>query len=488
MKSRRRVSEIVLESLCERLAESIKTGLKAWPLPFPPLSDPDFPVMHPKDPEKIVEMGVGLLQADRGMFDRHLTIVVDLIVPHRMNLTDDPFEVHERWLLKRMNVLIERLQFAIATEWLAQALDSSSPDTERWWLSVALINGLCDASHGQPVHQGYHLVESIALGERPGTWHTQPEVSNANLDWNPHSVVPRTTSVISHEAGTEAAKWLMEQLENGSEERRKLLIEWCRLLLERKELIGPLEIGRILIRRSGDPSSEVSTRVILCLAKLIEGDKESAMECIRILHGRDDLLTRRAMADVLTRLFRRITVDAVPLLNDMLEDEDQSVLAAASATVGDLRFIDKELWADKIDELCTHKSRVVRRNVVFTIRDYLEEFSDDSRGIIPKLWADGDEAVLTRLRELLMRMDEVNADRFALTLRSLEGLDIEGLWGPMRVKDEDRVTQWQEWLEGKADQPTTPERPEIHVSDMTEGELPELDDALNMLDDMDSID
>tara|TARA_B100000925_G_scaffold280327_1_gene250952 strand:+ start:1325 stop:2626 length:1302 start_codon:yes stop_codon:yes gene_type:complete len=429
-------------------------------------------------------MGVGLLQADRGMFDRHLAIVVDLIVPHRMNLTDDPFEVHERWLLRRLNVLIERLQFAIATEWLAQALDSSSPDSERWWLSIALINGLCVDSHGQSVHQGYHLVESIALGERPGTWHTQPEVSNANLDWNPHSVVPRTTSVVSHEAGTEAAKWLMEQLENGGEERRKLLVEWCRLLLERKELIGPLGIGRILIRRSGDPSSEVSTRVILCLAKLIEGDKESAMECIRILHERDDLLTRRAMADVLTRLFRRITVDAIPLLCDMLEDEDQSVLAAASATVGDLRFIDKELWADKINELCTHKSRVVRRNVVFTIRDYLEEFSDDSRGIIPKLWADGDETVLTRLRELLMRMDEVNADRFAVTLRSLDGLDIEGLWAPMRVKDEDRVIQWQQWLVGKADQPTTPERPEIHVSDMTEGELPKLDDALNMLDDM----
>ena len=484
MKSKSRVSEKVLSALCKSLEESITLGLKSWPLPFPPLSDPDFPIAHPKDSGKIVEMGVGLLQADRGMFDRHLAIVVDLIVPHRMNLTDDPFEVHERWLLRRLNVLIERLQFAIATEWLAQALDSSSPDSERWWLSIALINGLCVDSHGQSVHQGYHLVESISLGERPGTWHTQPEVSNANLDWNPHSVVPRTTSVVSHEAGTEAAKWLMEQLENGGEERRKLLVEWCRLLLERKELIDPLGIGRILIRRSGDPSSEVSTRVILCLAKLIEGDKESAMECIRILHERDDLLTRRAMADVLTRLFRRITVDAIPLLSDMLEDEDQSVLAAASATVGDLRFIDKELWADKIKELCTHKSRVVRRNVVFTIRDYLEEFSDDSRGIIPKLWADGDETVLTRLRELLMRMDEVNADRFAVTLRSLDGLDIEGLWAPMRVKDEDRVTQWQQWLEGKADQPTTPERPEIHVSDMTEGELPELDDALNMLDDM----
>ena len=56
MKSRRRVSESVLEHLCESLAKSIKTGLKSWPLPFPPLSDPDFPVIHPKDPEKIVEI------------------------------------------------------------------------------------------------------------------------------------------------------------------------------------------------------------------------------------------------------------------------------------------------------------------------------------------------------------------------------------------------------------------------------------------------
>ena len=433
-------------------------------------------------------MGVGLLQADRGMFDRHLAIVVDLIVPHRMNLSDDPFEIHEKWLMKRLDVLTERLQFAIATEWLAQALDQSSPDADRWWLSVALINGLCTESHGQSVHQGYHLVESIALAERPGTWHTQPEVSNANLDWNPHGMVPRTTSVVAHEAGADAAKWMMEQLENSGEERRKLLIEWCKLLLERKELIQPLGIPQILIRRAGDPSQEVSSRVVLCLAKLIEGDKDSALECIRILHERDDLLTRRAMADVLTRLFRRITTDAIPLLNGMLEDEDESVLAAASATVGDLRFIDKEMWADKIAELCGHKSRIVRRNLVYTIRDYLEEFSEDSRGIIPKLWADGDETVLTRLRELLMRMDEVDADRFATTLRSLDGLDIEGLWGPMQVKDEDRVAQWKQWLVGKADQPTTPERPEIHVSDMTEGELPELDDALNMLDDMGFLD
>ena len=69
------------------------------------------------------------------------------------------------------------------------------------------------------------------------------------------------------------------------------------------------------------------------------------------------------MADVLTRLFRRLEGDAIPLLNGMLGDEDESVLAAASATIGDLRFIDKEMWANKIRELCDHESHIVRRNL-----------------------------------------------------------------------------------------------------------------------------
>ena len=160
------------------------------------------------------------------------------------------------------------------------------------------------------------------------------------------------------------------------------------------------------------------------------------------------------MADVLTRLFRRIAHDAIPLLEKMLEDDDDSVLAAASATAGDLRFLDKNMWADKILELCSHSSTVVRRNIVHTIRDYMEEFKDDSRGIIPKLWEDGDEVVLTRLKELLIRMDQVDANRFASTIKSLQKLDLEPLWAPMRIKDESRVKQWEQWLNEDAEMPT----------------------------------
>ena len=135
-----------------------------------------------------------------------------------------------------------------------------------------------------------------------------------------------------------------------------------------------------------------------------------------------------------------------------------------------------------------HESHIVRRNLVYTIRDYLEEFSSDERQIIPKMWGEGDEVVLTRLRELLIRMAEVDADRFAITIKSLEHLDIEGLWAPMKIRNEQLTLQWQQWLEGKAEQPTTPEPVQTHVSDMTEGELPDVADALAKLGDMGFLD
>ena len=35
-------------------------------------------------------------------------------------------------------------------------------------------------------------MESIAIGERPGTWHTRPEQGPQHIDWNPNAVVPES--------------------------------------------------------------------------------------------------------------------------------------------------------------------------------------------------------------------------------------------------------------------------------------------------------
>lgn len=485
-KPRNRLSEAAYNAVERDLIAALERGTQSWPLPSPPISDPDFPALPPSSPQVIIEQGVGLLQVDRGMFERNLNTVVDLIVPHRMNLSDDPYEVHERWLKKRVPQVAERLLFAIATDWLSQAFDQQAPNVDRWWLAVALVDGLAVEARGQSVHQGYHLVESIALAERPGTWHTQPDAGPHQMEWNPHAVLPRQGGVVAHDAGVEAAVWLLTRLENGPLERRLLLMEWARLLLQRPSLVTPLHIDQILMRRALDPEQEVASRVCLCLAKAIEYDRDAGLALAQRLHTRTEVLIRRGMADVLTRLFRRLTWDAVPFLEDMLQDEDEGVLAAASSTVGDLRFLDVEKWADTMAVLSTHPLPVVRRNLVPFLRDYLEQYPDDQRRLLPLLWVDGDEVVRTRMRELLMRMEEVAPDHFAARLKDFiaQGCDLAPLWTPLNLRRPERSEAWQAFLRGEGDQPTLPERPPVpdNILDEDIEGTNEIDQELGFLD------
>jgi len=483
-KSRARLSQITFESVATLLVEALERGTQSWPLPNPPIIDSDFPPIHPISPQDIIEQGLGLLHSDKGMFDSKLNSVVDLIVPHRMNLTDDPFEVHQKWLEKRVDTVSERMVFLIATEWLAQSLDPTAPNTDRWWVSLCLINGMSTVPRGQPVHQGYHLLESIALAERPGTWHTQPESGPQNVDWNPHAKVPRVTSVVAHEEGIKSASWLLERLEQGDEDRRELLVEWVRLLLERPALIESLKLSEILMRRALDTSVEIPVKITLCLAKLTDYDREIGLALSQRLAQREEVEIRRAMADVLTRLFRRLSTDALPFFEKMLGDNDEVVLAAVSSTVGDLKFFDTELWADKMLELSKHSLPLVRRNLVQGLRDYIEMFPEDERNILPILWQDGDEVVRTRMRELLIRMEEVSSEHFSGRISDLQekGCSLESLWENLQLRRPERAEIWMQWLSNGG------ELPEVAVSKLHKStmeaptELPELGDALETLD------
>ncbi len=484
-KSRNKLSDLAYEAVATGLVEALERGTTSWPLPNPPISDPDFPPIMPISPNDIVELGLGMISVDRGMFESILNSVVDQIVPHRMNLSDDPFETHNKWLERRIDKVAERLLFSIALNWLSQAFDPAAPNVDRWWLAIALIDGLSTVPRGQSVHQGYHLIESIALAERPGTWHTQPEAGPHNLDWNPNAIIPRSSTVVAHQQGVEAAKWLLARLEGGNDDRRLLVIEWTRLLLQRAELVEPLGLPSILLRRASDSNEEVAVKTSLCLARLLEVDKEAGIALAQRLHKRDEVLVKRAMADVLTRLFRRIGSDAIPFLEDMLQDEDEIVLAIAATTVSDLRFIDTALWADKVAILSKHKLPIVRRNLVVNLRDYISEFPDDERGILTTLWHDGDEVVRTRLRELLLRMEEVDPQNFAarITHFRANNVDLQELWAPLKHRRENRYIQWIAWLEGNGEMPSSPLAPSPPQGTLQEpSELKELGDALDVLD------
>ena len=484
-RERTKLSDRVFEAVATGMVEALERGTLSWPLPQPPMTDPDFPPIQPLSPQSLIEQGHGILQVDRAMFESNLNTVVDLIVPHRMNLSDDPFEVHQKWLHRRVGKVAERLLFNVATDWLAQAFDKSAPNTDRWWLAVALINGLSTIPQGQPVHQGYHLVESIALAERPGTWHTQPEVGPHQLEWNPQAVIPRHTGVVVHDAGVKAACWMIEQLENSGSQRRLLLMEWIRLLLHRPNLVGPLGLEAVLLRRASDPDEEVALRVTLCLAKAIEFNRDTGLRLAKRLHAREEILIKRGMADILTRMFRRLEWDAVPFLNDMLDDDDEGVLAAASSTVGDLRFLDVDLWVNTMMTLSKHPLPVVRRNMVPFLRFYLEQFPGDNHGLLTTLWQDGDEVVRTRMRELLMRLEEVSPEHFASRLQNFkeEHCSLEPFWEAFAHRKPERCVLWRAWFNGEGEQPTLPQQSPVLKSDMDDsGPMPSVEDARALLD------
>jgi len=255
-------------------------------------------------------------------------------------------------------------------------------------------------------------------------------------------------------------------------------------LLERPALIESLKLPEILMRRALDTSVDVAVKITLCLAKLTDYDRDIGLALSQRLAEREEVEVRRAMADVLTRLFRRLSTDALPFFEKMLGDDDEVVLAAVSSTVGDLKFLDTDLWADKMLELSQHHLPLVRRNLVQGLRDYIEMFPEDDRNILPILWQDGDEVVRTRMRELLIRMEEVSSSHFSGRITDLQekGCSLDSLWENLRLRRPERTEVWIEWLSKGG------ELPEVavskrHMSTMqAPSELPELGEALETLD------
>ena len=126
------------------------------------------------------------------------------------------------------------------------------------------------------------------------------------------------------DAGVHAAVWLLDCLENDDLDRRLLLMEWVKLLLERPALIV-FGLVDILRRRSQDEHEEVASRSF-SVSLVCEYDQNQGLTVAKILHQPGTTPTKR-YGDVLTRIFRRTGWEAVPFLDEMLLDDDESVLA-----------------------------------------------------------------------------------------------------------------------------------------------------------------
>ena len=450
------LSQRLFEHTHEALEAAMTRGCEDWPLPEPPLSDPDFPVRPPEGPEKLKEIAHALLNANRAAFDHDLESIGEALVPHRLSLTADPEREARKWLNRRGDEVAERALFIRAETLLAQALDPDAPDVDRWWIAIALLNGM--SSQDSPIsrQQGYHLMESIALARPAGYWHGGATPGPHLLDWPEGREVTPAAPMEADIDGVFAAGWLLDRMEE-ADPPRPVLVEWLDLALARRTLVAPLSILSRLIRMAGDGSIELASRIAALLPRAWDIDFDGAAKLEQTLLSREGQV-RSALADALDEILHRRGAAALPLLDTLLSDESEYVVRIATGSIRLTATLDPGGFANRCARLVHQADSGIHRRFSQTaLRDYLVLHPEDRKGLTVQLWINGDEIVRSRLRELLLHMVDEHAEALSGILTRIVEMDgadsLSDLWRVLEVRSVDAAAAWRNHIEQGGERP-----------------------------------
>ena len=450
------LSQRLFEHTKEALDVAMKRGCEDWPLPEPPLSDPDFPVRPPKDPAKLIEIAHALLDANRAAFDRDLESIGESLVPHRLSLTADPAREARKWLERRGDEVAERALFIRVETLLAQALDADAPDVDRWWVAIALLNGLSSKDSPISRQQGYHLMESIALARKPGYWHGGATPGPHLVDWQEGSEVTTADPMQADARGSFAAGWLLDRMEE-ADPPRPVLVEWLDIAMARRTLVAPLSILSRLNRMAGDGNIILSSRIAALTPKGWDLDLEGSQKLELTLLSREPQV-RCALADALDEIIHRRGAAALPLLDTLLSDESTDVVRVATGSLRLTVSLDSDGFANRCARIVHQPDSSIHRRFTQTaLRDYLVQHPEDRKGLTVQLWIDGDEVVRTRLRELLLHMVDDHSEALSSILNRIVSMggdnSLEDLWRVLDVRSPEKATTWRNHIEHGAELP-----------------------------------
>jgi len=437
------------------MQESLARGCLDWPLPHPPLQDADLPPIEPNSADDVMERGLGLFTIDVAGFERHLTSARESMIPHRLGLTTDPEKEGERWLLHRLHEVARKILFDVCEGWLAASLDPEAPDSERWYIGITLFNGLSTAPDPIASNRGYHILESIALSHPPGRWPSRAAAGPHQMDWSPErgdKLVVRAEG-----GGIDAAHWMLDQMEKGDVDRRILLIRWLRGMLERPSLIEGMALGKRFELMAHALPPEVAAEMVGCLPRLFETDSASGDTVLASIRTRSEPVVTQALSQEVPALLRVAPDRGLLLIDHLLVSHDASARASATSSLKELAISSPDLFLERVVAQAKDSEQKVRRVVVQAcLRPYLELDPADSREVFVPLWHENDEVVGARMRELLLRMQEVDVEAFdSVSRRILEDDEaaLDSFWRLMEVRDEQRAADWQAHLSGDGERP-----------------------------------
>lgn len=449
-RDRQKTADEVHTRCLEMLTDAVTRGSMDWPLPHPPIIESELPIIEPQSPAQIQQQAIGLFTTDRAKFNSLLDEAREVIIPHRLSLTADPEREGEKWILRRINSVSRLITFGFCEGWLASALDNSAPDTTRWYIGIAVLNGLADGKDGMSENRGYQMLECIAMAKPPIRWPTKAEAGPHQLDWNPNS--DNHLQLIDDSAGIDAAHWLMDTLQNSDDERRLLLVKWMRSMMERPSLVIKMAIHLRFIEMANSQPELVLVHLVQSLPRLLEVNREAGLEVLTSLKSSNSKRVNIALSEILPALLRTTPEQGLELLDHLAISENINSRSAATAALKELAKIDTHSFKLRCGKAATDPNPAIRRLFIQScMREYIELDPTDTQVIFQPLWVENDEVAAVRMRELLMRMQENDPPSFSilaskLLQKSQNALD--RLWRTMRVRSEERVSEWRTHLEG----------------------------------------
>jgi hypothetical protein len=409
---------LLWEKAHDVLSSCVKKGVEYSPLPSPPHLFEEMPAIEPSG-DIISQQAIGVNSIDKAGFKRIIENYLSTNTPDHVKRAIDEERALDNHILNSIELLIDKFLIARITEWFRASLDCEIPDTDRWWWAISLFVGVCIERPNAVIDEGFHLIESIALGSPPGNWQTKAVKGPHLLDWKGEA---DDQDVNVHVDGAIAAAWLLDIVENDD----VLIVRWWPEIINRNHLYIPL---RMQERLSTSLSINIRKNILLeCLPHLIIQDltfsKFMINEMIKNLNSKE-------MAKIVS-LAERISYNSIELALLLIDHGFEFGGDSAVLSQGALSAIathDERAFLSRIEVAAYHPDiRSRRRFVQSGLRILMQIDPIDSHEILLNLLIENDEVSRTRLRRFAIEMCTNNPDIHAKITQKLIENNMETNW------------------------------------------------------------
>ena len=437
--ARREGNALVWQLTDERLKRAVREAFEIAPLPNPPLELPDFPAIPPADAESLVRQAAGIFAIDRQGFNMRLAEVCELHLPDYVRRSIDSEEAESDWLASNSEEVAERILALQVRDWLAVALDEATPDTDRWYLGVSLLQGLALGGTEVARDDCYYLLEAIAYAVTPGNLPYANVAGNHQIAWSP---AMRTSDPLPpHPAGAMAATTILDTLSMKPESSTKVLPKWLENLSVSLQLCPILAIASRVIDGLGRADEDSSPYVRAGL-QMLSHSPEEAIDILVASADHRSVSARRTVAESISRIYSEEPNLALTLADRLLSDQDDSVQTLCASFVGGLARISEEEFVSRAKLILTQGNhKVVQRLVESGLRDYLSANPTDPHSLLSSAWLVSSEVGRSRVGNLIVEQARVAPEAFLTTCKSVKQENSEA---------HDKLANWLEMRSSEA--------------------------------------